>query len=118
MNTLTLGIDLAKNVFSLHGVNQKGKTVIRKTVKRQQLIPEVAKLPPALIGMEACSGAHYWVREFIQLGHDARIMAPKYVARIDRVKKTTVMMLRPSAKLLVARRCALCRLKPYTNRHH
>ena len=59
MNTLTLGIDLAKNVFSLHGVNRRGKTVIRKTVKRQQLIPEDAKLPPALIGMEACSGAHY-----------------------------------------------------------
>ena len=80
MNTLTLGIDLAKNVFSLHGVNRNGKTVIRKTVKRQQLIPEVAKLPPALIGMEACSGAHYWARKFIKLGHDARIMAPKYVA--------------------------------------
>ena len=80
MNTLTLGIDLAKNVFSLHGVNQKGKTIIRKTVKRQQLLPEVAKLPSSLIGMEACSGAHYWAREFIKLGHDARIMAPKYVA--------------------------------------
>ena len=80
MNTLTLGIDLAKNVFSLHGVNQHGKTVIRKTVKRQQLLPEVAKLHPALIGLEACSGAHYWAREFTKLGHDARIMAPKYVA--------------------------------------
>ena len=56
------------------------KTVIRKTVKRQQLLPEVAKLPPALIGLEACSGAHYWAREFTKLGHDARIMAPKYVA--------------------------------------
>ena len=80
MKSLTLGIDLAKNVFSLHGVNQSGKTIIRKTVKRQQLLSEIAQLPPALIGLEACSGAHYWAQELIKLGHDARIMAPKHVA--------------------------------------
>ncbi|UYM18183.1 hypothetical protein [Endozoicomonas euniceicola] len=87
MNTLTLGIDLAKNVFSLHGVNQKGKTVIRKTVKRQQLIPEVAKLPPALTGMESRSGTHYWAREFIKLGHEAGSWLRNTLPRIDSVKK-------------------------------
>ena len=80
MNTLTLGIDLAKNSFSLHGVDQHGKVVIRKNVQRHRLLPTVAKLPSALIGMEACSGAHHWAREFSRLGHQSRIMAPKLVA--------------------------------------
>ena len=74
-----LGIDLAKCVFSIHGVDVHGKCKLRKTVKRNKLLAEVAKLPPCLIGMEACSGAHYWAREFTKLGHEVRIMASKFV---------------------------------------
>ena len=73
-----VGIDLAKLVFSIHGVDEHGKTKLRKTVKRNKLLNEVAKLPQCVIGMEACSGSHYWAREFSKLGHDVRIMASKF----------------------------------------
>lgn len=65
------GIDLAKLVFSIHGVDAHDKCKLRKTVKRNNLL-EIAKLPPCIIAMEACSGAHYWAREFTRLGHDVR----------------------------------------------
>lgn len=76
----TVGIDLAKSVFSLHGVDASGKTVLRRVVRRDQLVETVASLPPCLIGMEACSGAHEWGRRFQQHGHTVRLMAPKFVA--------------------------------------
>ena len=76
----TVGIDLAKNVFSLHGVDAAGKTVLRRTVRRDRLVETVASLSPCLIGMEACSGAHEWGRRFEQHGHTVRLMAPKFVA--------------------------------------
>lgn len=74
-----VGIDLAKLVFSIHGVNAHDKCKLRKTIKRNNLLAEIAKLPPCIIAMEACSGAHYWAREFTKLGHDVRIMASKFV---------------------------------------
>ena len=79
-NVTTVGIDLAKNVFSLHGVDQHGSTVLRKTVSRTKLAALVAQLPPCLIGLEACSGAHEWARRFSAFGHRVRLMAPKFVA--------------------------------------
>jgi hypothetical protein len=59
----TIGIDLAKNVFELHGVNQRGRSVLRKTVSRSKLLPLLVNIPPCLIGIEACGGAYYWARE-------------------------------------------------------
>jgi transposase len=76
----TVGIDLAKNVFSLHGVDAAGRTVLRRTVRRDRLVETVAALSPCLIGMEACSGAHEWGRRFQGHGHTVRLMAPKFVA--------------------------------------
>ena len=76
----TVGIDLAKNVFSLHGVDAAGKTVMRRTLRRDRLLETVAALSPCLIGMEACSGAHEWGRRFQQHGHTVKLMAPKFVA--------------------------------------
>lgn len=76
----TVGIDLAKNVFSLHGVDGAGKTVLKRTVRRERLLETVAGLSPCLIGMEACSGAHEWGRRFQQHGHTVKLMAPKFVA--------------------------------------
>jgi transposase len=76
----TVGIDLAKNVFSLHGVDGAGKTVLRRTVRRDWLVETVASLSPCLIGMEACSGAHEWGRRFERHGHAVKLMAPKFVA--------------------------------------
>src|SRR2546422_7313956 len=76
----TVGIDLAKSVFSLHGVDGAGRVMLRRTVRRDQLIQTVAALSPCLIGMEACSGAHEWARRFQELGHTVRLMAPVFVA--------------------------------------
>ena len=76
----TVGIDLAKRVFALHGVDASGRVVLRKTVRREQFVETVAKLPPCLIGMEACSGSPEWARRFQTLGHTVRLMAPVFVA--------------------------------------
>src|SRR5580700_5783946 len=75
----TLGIDLAKSTFSLHGVNSNGEVVLRRTLSRGKLSELVAQLPPCLIGLEACSGAHEWARRFTALGHTVKLMAPKFV---------------------------------------
>ncbi len=77
---VTIGIDLAKNVFAVHGVNATGKpALVRPSVPRAKLLELIAALPPCLIGMEACSGAHHWAREFQRFGHTVRLMAPKFV---------------------------------------
>lgn len=76
-----VGIDLAKHVFALHGINAAGKAILVKpTVRRDQLLDLLAQLPPCIIGMEACTGAHHWARQLIQLGHTPKLMAPKFVA--------------------------------------
>jgi len=79
-NVTTVGIDLAKNVFAVHGVDALGRVVLRRTVRREKLLELIAQLPSCLIGMEACSGAHEWARQFAKLGHTVRLMAPKFVA--------------------------------------
>ncbi len=84
----TVGIDLAKNVFYIHGVNERGKTVLKKKLKRAQILPFFANLKPCLIGMESGAGAHYWAREFIKQGHDARIMAAQFVKPYVKNDKT------------------------------
>jgi transposase len=79
MNITTLGIDLAKNIFQLHGVNRHGKAVLTKRVTRARLRETVVNIPPCLIGMEACASAHYWAREFEELGHKVKLIAPQFV---------------------------------------
>src|SRR5580692_5716337 len=74
-----LGIDLAKNIFQLHGIDSQGKAVLRKRVKRENLANFMANLSPCLVGMEACASGHYWARRFKALGHDVRLMPPQYV---------------------------------------
>src|SRR6516162_9096189 len=79
MKVTTLGIDLAKSIFRLHGVDARGIAVLCRQLTRQQLLPFLAKLSPCLVGMEAGSGAHFWAREIGKLGHDARLMSPHFV---------------------------------------
>ena len=74
-----LGIDLAKQSFQLHGVDDQGHVVLRKKLNRNQLLAFIANLPTCLIGIEACGGAHYWVREFTKLGHEVRMIASQFV---------------------------------------
>jgi transposase len=81
MAILYVGIDLAKNIFAIHGVNDAGKPeLVRPSVARGKLLELIALLPPCVIGMEACSGAHHWARLFITHGHTVRLMAPKFVS--------------------------------------
>ena len=81
MAIVTIGIDLAKNCFAVHGVGPSGKPeFLRPEVRRGKLLELIANVPPCLIGMEACSGAHYWAREFQKFGHTVKLMAPKFVA--------------------------------------
>ncbi len=79
MKIATVGIDLAKNVFQVHGVNEHGKCVLKKQLKRSQMIEFFANLQASLVGMEACGGAHYWARRLQALGHTVRLMAPQFV---------------------------------------
>ena len=79
MDVTTIGLDLAKTVFQVHGVDASGAAVIRKTLRRQQVLPFFAKLHPCLVGMEACGTSHHWSRELIKLGHQVRLMPPAYV---------------------------------------
>jgi transposase len=81
MAILYVGIDLAKSVFAVHGVNEAGKAeLVRPSVARAKLVELIAALPPCVVGMEACTGAHHWARLFMSHGHTVRLMAPKFVA--------------------------------------
>jgi len=78
-NPSVLGIDLAKRIFHLVGMDDAGHVVLRKRLTRDALMPYIAQLPPAVIGMEACGGAHYWARRFRTHGHTVKLMAPQFV---------------------------------------
>jgi transposase len=73
-----IGLDLAKNVFQLHGIDAAGKVVLQRQLRRRQMEKFFAGLPPTVVGMEACGGAHYWARLFQKLGHEVRIMPPAF----------------------------------------
>jgi transposase len=75
----TIGIDLAKNVFQIHGVDSHGHAVLRKQLKRAQLLPYFANLPPCLIGIESCCGSHFFARRLEAFGHTVKLMAPQFV---------------------------------------
>ena len=75
----TIGLDIAKSVFQVHGVDAAGQMVIRRQLKRRQVLVFFAKLPPCLIGIEACASSHYWARELQAVGHTVRLIPPAYV---------------------------------------
>ena len=84
----TIGVDLAKNVFQIHGVDAQGKVVVARQLRRKQVLAFFAKLEPCLVGMEACGSAHYWAREIGKLGHTVKLMPPKYVQAYVKRGKT------------------------------
>jgi len=79
INISTVGIDLAKNVFQIHGANERGKKLWNKQLQRKQVLKFFTRLPPCLIGMEACGSAHFWARKLEELGHTVKLMAPQFV---------------------------------------
>jgi transposase len=89
MDITTIGLDLAKSIFQVHGVDVNGRVVIRKSLRRAQMLPFFARLPSCLVGMEACGTSHYWARELIKLGHEVRLMPPAYVKPYVKRSKTS-----------------------------
>ncbi len=79
MKTTTMGIDLAKSVFAIHGVNAHGKAALKKQLKRAQMLTFFGNLPPCSIGMEACGSAHHWARQLTAIGHTVKLMTPQFV---------------------------------------
>ena len=79
MNISTIGLDLAKNVFQVHAIDDAGEVIVRRSLRRRQVLPFFAKLEPCLIGMEACGTSHHWARELETLGHEVKLMPPAYV---------------------------------------
>lgn len=75
----TIGLDIAKSVFQVHGVDASGKVIVQRRLTRGRLLAFFGKLPPCLVGIEACSTSHHWARELIALGHDVRLMPAQYV---------------------------------------
>lgn len=90
MEITTVGIDLAKNVFQVHAVDQHGKVVLKKQIKRDQMVAFFANLPACLVGMEACGSAHYWARKLQALGHTVKLMAPQFVKPYVKANKHDV----------------------------
>ena len=78
-NVTTIGLDLAKSVFQVHGIDAAGATILRQRLARARLLTFFAKLPPCLVGMEACASSHHWARELIALGHEVKLMPAQYV---------------------------------------
>jgi len=75
----TIGLDLAKHVFQVHGIDAQGATVLRKRLRRGQVLAFLSRIPRCLVGLEACATAHYWARELAALGHEVRLMPAQYV---------------------------------------
>jgi transposase len=79
MQITTIGIDLARNVFQVHGADKRAKTILRKQMRREKFMEFFADLPTCLVGTEACGSAHHWARKLQALGHTVRLMAPQFV---------------------------------------
>ncbi len=84
---MMIGVDLAKNVFQVHGASMTGQLQFRKKLSRQSFPKFMAEQPPAVVVMEACGGAHYWAREMTRLGHEVKLIAPHYVRPFVRRQK-------------------------------
>jgi hypothetical protein len=115
MNIATIGIDLAKNVFQLHGVNGHGKVVLRRQIHRGQMRGLFVNLPPCLIGMEACASAHYWARTLESYGHTVRLIAPHFVKPYLKTHKTDATDAEAICEAVSRRTCALCRSRASSN---
>lgn len=108
MKLKAIGLDLAKNVFQVHGIDERDRPVLRRQLKRCQVLEFFARLEPCLVGMEACAGAHYWGRKLTALGHAVRLIAPKYVKAYVKTNKNDARdaeaiceaLLRPSMRFV------------------
>src|SRR6476620_11394380 len=112
----TIGLDLAKHVFQVHGIDAQGTTVLRKRLRRGQVLAFFSRIPRCVVGLEACATAHYWARELGALGHEARLMPAQYVKAYITRNKHDAADAAGIARRFRARRCDLCRLRRQSNR--
>jgi len=105
----TIGLDIAKSVFQVHGIDAEGKVLIRRKLKRRYLLAFFEKLQPCLVGIEACATSHHWSRELRTLGHTVRLMPPAYVKPYVKRQKNDATDARPSAKQSQGPICGLSR---------
>jgi transposase len=116
MNVTTIGLDLAKSVFQVHGIDAHGKTLITRQLRRGKVLEFFAHLPACLVGIEACPSAHHWAREISKLGHEVRLMPPGYVKPTSSVARTIGPTPRPSARRCGDRPCASYRSRARSSR--
>src|SRR5215204_1509894 len=112
----TIGLDIAKHVFQVHGADAVGHVLFRKRVTRTKLLGFLAAQQPCIVAMEACAGAHYWAREIGKLGHRVRLIAPAYVKPFVSGRRTTRPMPRRSVRRHSARACVSFRPRARSNR--
>ena len=117
MQTITtIGLDIAKSVFQVHGVDAGGQVIIRRQLKRRHVLAFFQKLPPCLVGIEACASSHHWSREFQALGHTVRLIPPAYVKPYVKRQKNERLTRRPFAKQSPGPTCGSCRPRPRSSR--
>ena len=117
MQTITtIGLDIAKSVFQVHGIDAAGEVVIRRQLKRRSVLAFFQKLPPCLVGIEACASSHHWSRELQALGHTVRLMPPAYVKPYVKRQKNDMLTLRLFARRLPEPICGLCRQRHPSSR--
>src|ERR1043165_5655554 len=108
MDVTTVGLDVAKQVFQVHGIDARGKVVVRKQLRRKEVVRYFTQLPACELGMEACSSSHYWARRLQGLGHTVKLMAPQFVRPYVKTNKNDARdaeaiceaMTRPSMRLV------------------
>jgi transposase len=105
----TIGLDIAKSVFQVHGVDAAGNVLIRRQIKRRYVLAFFQKLPPCVVGIEACATSHHWSRQLQAIGHTGRLMPPAYVKPTSSGRKTMLPTQRPSAKRSPGQACGLSR---------
>jgi transposase len=93
MNISLLGIDIAKNIFQLHGVDSSGKRVLKQRIERDKLATYIANLPLSTIAMESCGGSNYWARVFQRQGHDVKLISPQFVKPFVKTNKNGIVNL-------------------------
>jgi transposase len=112
----TIGLDIAKSVFQVHSIDVVGQVVMRRQLKRRYVLKFFEKLPPCLVGIEACASAHHWSRELQALGHTVRLMPPAYVKPYVKRHKNDVTDAERSARRLPDRTCGSLQPRRQSNR--
>jgi transposase len=124
MKITTVGVDVATKFFQVHGVDEHGTPVLRKQLKRRQVLPFFANLAPCLIGMEACNRAHHWGRQLQKVGHTVKLMAPQFVKPYVKTNKNDMAdaeaiceaVSRPTMRFVPMKNCELaCAVRARTN---